>query len=221
MNYIENIYVCLAIPVLVAVFCADRRRRPSLLFLLSGMTACLFSSYISTFLTELLGPGFTDATVSVTPIVEECMKIVPVLFCLLVFESPRHVASNGILMTAVGFATFENVCYLTTNGAENLRNLLIRGASTGAMHITCGFLIGLGLLYFWDRLWIQAAGTVALVCLAIVYHATFNVLVDEGGAFAFIGYLLPMLTLIPAVSISRRLMRRSDREPEPEYDPTQ
>ena len=221
MNYIENIYVCLALPVLVAVFCTDRRRRPSLLFLLSGMTACLFSAYISTFIMELMGTDITVATAEITPIVEECMKIVPVLFSLLIFESPRRVASNGILMTAVGFATFENVCYLTTNGAENLRNLLIRGASTGAMHITNGFLIGVGLLYFWDRLWIKSAGTVGLICLAIIYHAMFNVLVNEGGVFAIAGYLLPMFTLIPAVAVSRQLMKRFDPEqplPPPESD---
>ena len=37
-------------------------------------------------------------------------------------------------MTAAGFATFENVCYLTANGAEHLTRLVIRGFGTGSLH---------------------------------------------------------------------------------------
>ena len=49
MNYIENVYICLIAPLLIAILCFGGRERRNLLFLLGGMTVCLLSSYISTF----------------------------------------------------------------------------------------------------------------------------------------------------------------------------
>ncbi len=46
------------------------------------------------------------------------------------------------LLVAIGFATFENACYLTQNGSANLWLLLIRGFGTGAMHVLCGVITG-------------------------------------------------------------------------------
>ena len=58
MNYIENIYICLAAPLLIVVLCLRGQGKRSILFVLGGMTACLLSSYISTFLAVVHG---TDA----------------------------------------------------------------------------------------------------------------------------------------------------------------
>ena len=66
------------------------------------------------------------------------MKLMPLLFYLLVFEPEGDRIRSAILVTAAGFATFENVCYLLENGAEDLGFLLIRGFGTGAMHVMCG-----------------------------------------------------------------------------------
>ena len=206
MNYIENIYVCLTLPLLLAIVCTDRRRRPSMLFLLGGMTVCLLSSYISSFLAGVHGLDARMAAIETSPAVEECMKLLPALFGLFVFELPGREANNGILMTSVGFATFENACFLSVNGAANLPRLLIRGAATGAMHIVCGYLVGLGLLFLWDRLWLKTAGTIALVCLVIVYHGIYNLLVSQTGWVSIVGYILPLLTLIPAISLTRKLV---------------
>lgn len=213
MNYIENIFLCLTMPVLVAVFCVEQRRRPSLLFLLSGMTMCLISAYISTFFAGVLGADALSATTNITPMVEEIMKLLPVLFDLLVFEPERRDAANGILMTAVGFATFENVCYLTTNGAADFLSLLIRGAGTGAMHIVCGLLMGLGLLAMWDVVWLKMAGTLALMGLVATYHAIYNLLVNQTGAVAVIGFLLPLATIVAVTTLARNALREIIRGP--------
>ena len=133
------------------------------------------------------------------------MKLLPVLFYLLVFEPPREEATHGILMTAVGFATFENVCYLTTNGASNFTWLLIRGAGSGAMHIVCGMLMGLGLLALWNVAWLKSAGTVAMLGFVVIYHAIYNLLVSQEGIAAVVGYLLPLLTVAAVLTFGRRL----------------
>ena len=97
-------------------------------------------------------------------------------------------------MIAVGFATFENVCWLTQNGAENVWFILIRGFGTGAMHIVCGALIATGLLYLWDQVWLRIAGTIGLLAVATTFHGIYNILVSQTGVAAFVGYLIPMLT---------------------------
>lgn len=208
MNYIENIYVCLAAPLLIAVLCMRGRGRRMMLFMVAGMTACLLSSYISTFLAELQGLDLLDASLCVSPMVEEFVKFLPVLFYLLVFEPKKDDIADSVLMTAVGFATFENACYLTSNGATLILHLLIRGFGTGAMHVVCGFLIAVGLLYLWERTWLQATGTIGLLSLSMTYHGIYNILVSQTGIVAVVGYLIPVLTVVLYLVFGRALFQR-------------
>ena len=62
MTYIENVYICLAAPLLVALFVVHRYRRRGILFSLAGMTACLFSAYISTFIARILEAEWGNMT---------------------------------------------------------------------------------------------------------------------------------------------------------------
>ena len=146
-----------------------------------------------------------SASLELTPIVEECMKFLPVLFYLLVFEPDKTETVDSILMTAVGFATFENACYLTSNSADQILHLVIRGFGTGAMHVVCGFLIAIGLLYLWDRAWLRVAGTIGLLAVAMNFHGIYNVLVSQTGPAALIGYLIPLMTLVLSLIFGRDL----------------
>ena len=192
MNYIENIYVCIAAPIIIAVLCTRQHRRMSMAFVLAGMTACLLSSYISTFMASVIGVDLATASITISPVVEEMMKLAPVLFYILVFEPPLGMAAGSTLMIAVGFATFENVCYLTQNGAASITNLIIRGFGTGTMHVLCGVIIAIGLVNLWDKIWLRVAGTIGLLAVAINYHAIFNILVSQEGVVSYIGMLIPI-----------------------------
>ena len=196
MNYIENIYICLAAPLLIAALCMRGRGRRMILFLIAGTTVCLLSSYINTYIAAVIGAGTLTASIEIAPMTEELMKFLPVLFYLLVFEPTKEDIIDSVLMTAVGFATFENACYLTGYGAADIVHLLVRGFGAGAMHVVCGFLVALGILYLWDRVWLQLAGTIGLLSVAITYHGIYNILVSQTGAVAAIGYLIPMLTVV-------------------------
>ena len=196
MNYIENIYVCLAAPLLIAALCVRGNGRKMMLFLLGGMTVCLLASYINTFFAALVGIDAFTASVEIAPMTEEIMKFLPILFYLLVFEPEKRELPSGILMTAVGFATFENACYLTGNGAADVIHLLIRGFGTGSMHVVCGFLVAIGIIYLWDRAWLQLAGTAGLLSVAITFHGIYNILVSQTGTAAMVGYLIPLITII-------------------------
>ena len=196
MSYIENIFVCIAAPLLIAIICISSRGRRPLLFVLGGMTMCLLSSYISTFVAAVQGADLVTASLEITPLVEEIMKLLPFLVYMLVFEPGKHTVLDSLLMTAIGFATFENICYLSQNGAENFFYLLIRGFGTGAMHVICEAFIGLGILYLWDRKLIQVAGTVGLLAIAITFHGIYNILVSQTGIPARIGYIMPLITTL-------------------------
>ena len=203
MNYIENIFICLAAPVLIAILCMHGRGRKRVLFLFGGMAACLVSSYISTYLAAAAGSDLSAASIEIAPLVEEIIKFLPVLFYLLVFEPGRTEIRDGVLMVAVGFATFENTCYMTATGTGELLHLLIRGFGTGAMHVVCGFLVAAGLLFLWDRIWLRVAGTVGLLSVAITYHGIYNLLVSQTGTVAVIGYLIPLLTVVVSLIFRR------------------
>lgn len=208
MTYIENIYACLAAPLLIAIICLKGKPRLSLMFILGGMTACLLSSYISSFLAAMTGADALGASLEISPVIEELMKIAPILFWLMVYEPPKMEVSIEIVITAVGFATFENVCYLTSNGAASLRHTIIRGFGTGAMHIVCGLIIAFGLLYLWDRLYLRVAGTLGLMAAAITYHAVYNILVSQTGAAFVIGCLIPMISVVLMLLLIRTRIER-------------
>ncbi len=197
MSYIENIYACLAAPLMLAVLCLRREGRGSLIFILAGMTACLLSAYVSTYITGVTGVGLEAAAYGISPLVEEIMKALPMAFFLLVFEPEKKKAIAAALMTAVGFATFENVCFLTSYGTDELLRLLIRVFGTGAMHVVCGAVVAVGILFLWEQVWLRVIGAFGLICFVITFHAIFNVFVNQSGAVFWIGSAFP-LTLVLA-----------------------
>lgn len=206
MNYIENIFVCLMAPILLACVCLKGVRHKSyMLFFLLGMTACLLASYINTFLAVAMGMDAAEASVETVPVVEEIMKFMPALFYLLVFDPVKDSARNCIILISSGFATFENVCYLIENGAASVAHLLIRGFGTGIMHIACGMIVAWGIYYLWKSQYLRAAGTIGLIAAAIMYHGIFNVLVSQQGMVAMAGEFIPLLTMGLVFAVSRRI----------------
>lgn len=204
MNYIENTYVCLAAPLLLAILCLRKDARRLLIFLLAGMTACLCSAYVSAYLAGVTGTEVITASYEIVPVVEEVFKFLPLLFYLLVFEPEMKNAISGALLISVGFATFENVCFLTSYGTADLLRLLIRGFGTGAMHVVCGMVVAVGLFFLWERLWLRAVGTFALLCFVITFHAIFNIFVNQSGMVFWIGSAFPLMLMLAYLVLLRR-----------------
>lgn len=205
MNYVENIYICLAAPMIIAAILLSSEKRKLILFLVVGMSTCLLSSYVSTFLALSYGADRLSASLELAPIVEEVMKLCPILFYLLVFDPKKEEAVESALIIAIGFATFENVNYLMMNDASNMLHLLIRGFGTGTMHVITGVVIAIGLNFLWDRPFIKVVGTLVLLCTASVYHALYNILVSQTGTAAVIGYCIPVVTAVVALILKNKL----------------
>ena len=177
MTYIENIFLCLALPLILSLFFMKGRVRRYALFLTVGMAVCLLSAYVNSFFMGQYGVDGTVAAIEITPVCEEVMKLLPLLFFYLIFEpEPKEMPAAAIAI-AVGFATFENVCYLTENGAANFNFLLIRGISAGALHLLCGVLSGFGVSYVFRRRWLAATGAVGILGACIGFHAIYNLLI--------------------------------------------
>ena len=193
MTYIENVFFCLAAPLIIAICCVPRYPRRSLLFILSGMVACLFSSYISSFFARSLGASVLEASLEISPLIEEALKLTPVAFYVMVYEPKRNDAASEALMVAVGFATLENASFLLSSGAANTLRLLIRGFSTGAMHVACGAMVAVVMRGLWNSLVFRIIATLGVLCLAITCHGIYNILVNQNGVPAVIGYLLPLI----------------------------
>ena len=155
MTCIENIFICMASPLLVAALCMGRRRLRFFLFGVAGMGVCLLSAYINTFLAAVYQADALAATVEIAPVVEEVMKLLPLVFYLLVFEPEAERIKPAAITAALSFATFENVCYLIQNGAGRFSFIFFRGFGTGAMHVLCGLIVGGGLTYAWQRTWLK------------------------------------------------------------------
>ena len=109
MTYIENVFICMASPLLIAALCMGRRQAKFFLCCLAGMGACLLSAYINTFFAALYAADTIAATAEIAPVVEEVMKLLPLLFYLLVFEPEPVPIKNAAIIVALSFATFENV----------------------------------------------------------------------------------------------------------------
>ncbi|MFR2214891.1 MAG: PrsW family glutamic-type intramembrane protease [Ruminococcus sp.] len=117
--YIENIFLCLAVPLILSMLFRKGKQRTfyhicdSWNGMLPLISLCeqLFAGYYHA--------GTAAAVMEVTPVCEEVMKFLPLLFYLLVFEPDKQEVISPAIGIAVGFATFENVCYLTENGAAD------------------------------------------------------------------------------------------------------
>ena len=203
MTYIENVFACVAAPLLIAAICLGKRHIKFFLFCFAGMGSCLLAAYINTFFASVCGATAFEATVEIAPVVEEMLKLLPLLFYLLVFAPRPDEIKGAVLTVAAGFATFENICYLIQNGAEELGFLLIRGFGTGAMHIVCGAIIGSGLVYVWQRAWLKAAGICGLLGAAVTFHGVYNLLVAYGGTAEHIAYSMPVLATALGVAAGK------------------
>lgn len=195
MTYIENIFVCLAIPLLLALLFTRSRERSFVFFLLVGMTVCLLAAYVSGFFMRYYDTDEIVAAVEITPVCEEVLKLAALLFYYKVWEPKPEQLPSAAIAIAVGFATFENVCYLTENGAAEVRYVLIRGISAGAVHILCGIAIGFGLSRVFTKKWLALTGCVGILGVSIVLHAIYNLLISASGGWRIAGYVFPAATI--------------------------
>ena len=196
MTYIENIFVCITVPLLVSLFFIKEKQRCYTLFICVGMGICMASAYVNSFVMSLYEADPISTAIQIAPVCEEVMKLLPLLFYILIFEPKPGEIVPAAIAIAAGFATFENVCFLSENGAGNITLLLVRGLSAGALHILCGIAMGYGIAYVFKQRWLAAAGTLGILGANIVFHALYNLMVTAEGMWQSIGYIFPSILIL-------------------------
>ena len=190
----ENILFCIAMPLLLLLLFVRGESFRFALFFLLGMTTCLLAAYISGYLSLLTETSLEETAVYLSPMVEETLKLLPILYYFLIFRPPgRSVVQCAIVMGA-GFATFENCCYILSANIDKVSFVAIRGLSVGIMHIVCMLALAFGLLiarYYGAG---SFASTLGALSLSMIFHAIYNLLVSEPGITTVIGYVLPLVT---------------------------
>ncbi|MBO7340540.1 MAG: PrsW family intramembrane metalloprotease [Lachnospiraceae bacterium] len=210
MVYAENILICIAVPLAIALmFLRGAVRRFDFAFL-SGMVTCLLAAYIGGFFAQVSGMGAENVSIFLSPIIEEIMKLLPVLFYLSLYEPKDAELLQAAVGIGAGFATFENCCYVLTSGAQNLSYVLIRGSAVGVMHLVSMVALAFGLHLLKRYKVFTFSGIMGALSLAVTFHATYNLLVSEPGVSTYIGYALPILFALILYSQTHRYIERGE-----------
>ncbi len=210
MIYAENILLCIAVPLAVTLFFIKGDARRFMAALLIGMVLCLISAYITGFLSTLSELSAEDISIYISPVVEELIKLLPLLFILFVFDPSDDKIFLFAVALGAGFATLENCCYILTSGAGRLSYILIRGLAVGVMHVVSLLELAFGLVLIRRFRIVSFAGILGALSLSMTFHGLYNLLVSKPGAFSYIGYVMPLAVGAVLYFAFRRFMARSD-----------
>lgn len=189
-------FICIVVPMIFMVLILRRRARLIVGFMLIGIFVSLFVSELNTVLLNLFEGDSHYTTTTITPITEEIVKAVPVLFYAIVFSNDRERILQIAFSLGIGFALFENLVVLVQNfETVTIGWAIIRGFSTALMHGVCTAVVGYGISYVRKRRKLFYCGTFALLATTSIYHGIFNMLVLS--EYKYLGFILPSITYIP------------------------
>jgi len=196
LTYIAFIAMTVSLGLMLPLM--EKKVRRLVIFMIVGMFSCLFVSELNHILLEAYNNDMFYVTTTITPVTEEIVKALPILYFAIVITDDRRVLIPNAFAVGVGFALLENVVILTQN-VENVTILwaFVRGFGSGLVHGICTVMVGWGISYIKKRRKFFYCGTFALLSAAIIYHATYNLLVQS--AYQYVGILLPLLTYIPII----------------------
>ena len=200
----ENInlmlFICLVAPLCMMLFVFKGHSRDILVFLLTGIFMCLFAGEINGLLLSSTGLSMRFLTVNITPIVEELLKALPIVFVAFRIKPKCQFLLECSIAVGVGFATLENMCLLFSSAASlSVGLVLARGFGAGLMHGVSTFAVGYALSTMHTDRKLTYTGTIAALSAAIIYHSIYNIMVQS--QYPMLGVLLPISTYIPLLIV--------------------
>ena len=195
------LFICTAIPMALMLFLLDKKPRTTVIYMLIGQVMCLLAAQLNYIIRD--GIYSTDynvfvVTVTVTPIVEEILKAIPVIYFGFVISNKKENLLNVAMALGIGFAILENLSILVAD-AESVSSAwaLVRGFSSALLHGICTSLVGFGVSYVKTRKKLFYTGTFALLTMAIIIHGLFNAFIQSN--YAYVGIAMPILIYAPFV----------------------
>lgn len=194
------LFICLAAPLSMMLFVFKGRSREILGFLLAGIFMCLFAGEINGLILSKTELSLRFLTVNITPIVEEILKAIPVVFIAFLLKPDRQFLLECAIAVGVGFATLENTCLLFDSAASLSAGMIVsRGFGAGMMHGVSTLAVGYSMTIASSERKLSYTGTVAALSAAIIYHSIYNIIVQS--PHPMLGVLLPIVTYIPLLIV--------------------
>lgn len=198
----ENVLICIAVPFAISFLFTKGSARRLISAFLAGMVVCILSAYMAGFIQMTSGFSSEDTSIFLSPVIEECMKLLSILFCIYVFEPSDERIDLLAVGIGAGFATFENCCILLSSGANQMAYMLVRGSAVGVMHIVTLVALARGIQLLKKYKAYSFAGIAGILSFAVTVHGLYNLLVSKPGVSSYIGYAMPMVCAIILYRIS-------------------
>ena len=194
-NMIYMLFISISIPLLLMALLMEKKARLPISFMIIGIFVSVFSSEVNGLLSKLLFMDMYSNTVIVTPVTEELLKALPILYYAAVISDKRERLFTASMALGIGFALLENAYFLLKSDDFTIIIAIIRAFGAGLMHGMCTLLVGVGISFVKKKRKLFAVGTFGLLSTAIVYHGIYNILIQS--EFSIAGALLPIVTYIP------------------------
>lgn len=211
-NIIYMLFVSISIPMLLMALLVEKKARLPVVFMLIGIVVSVFAAEVNAVISKVLSMDLYSITVIVTPVSEELLKALPVLYYALVISDKRERLFTASMSIGIGFAVLENAYYLVNYADFNMLGAVIRASGVGLMHGMCTLLVGVGISFVKKKRKLFAVGTFGLLSTAIVYHGVYNILIQS--QYSIVGALLPIATYIPFFVWRLRVKHRTTRTSE-------
>ena len=200
-NMIYILFVSIFVPILLMTVVVEKKARLPIIFMLFGIFISVLAAEVNGLLSQLLDMDRYSVTVIVTPMTEECIKALPVLYYAVIISDKRENLFTASMATGIGFAVLENAYYLLNYSNFEMLSAIVRAFGAGLMHGMCTLLVGVGISFVKKKSKLFAVGTFGLLSTAIVYHGIYNILIQSDilvqSEFSMLGAFLPIATYIP------------------------
>ena len=196
-NIIYVLFVSISVPMLLMALLVEKKARLPVVFMLIGIVVSVFAGEVNGVLSKVLSMDLYSIIVIVTPVSEELLKALPLLYYALVISDKRERLFTASMAIGIGFAVLENAYYFVNYVDFSMIKAVIRAFGAGLMHGMCTLLVGVGISFVKKKRKLFAVGTFGLLSTAIVYHGVYNILIQS--KFSIAGALLPIATYIPFV----------------------
>ncbi len=188
------IFASVALPLVLLLIMAKGKQRNMIGFIVIGIICAILSFEINSLTKYIYNVNEFDFRVFVSPITEEVIKFIPILFFAILVSRRRDIIMQFSMALGIGFAILENIYLLVVNAEfVNIFWALMRGLSTGLMHGMTTVAVSYGISFIKKKK-LFYTGILGLLCLAFTYHGIYNLLVESG--YGYIGFMLPIFTYI-------------------------
>lgn len=201
------LFISFALPLIVSFFVCKGRVRAANVFLFIGMCVCLFCGELSAIVIRILPYEQRFFVSNIGPFFEEVLKAFPILVYVFLCKPKRRKLYECAVMVGIGFAILENAFILgSLSSSVSVIDALMRGFGAGIMHSLCTLAVGYGMSFVHTRRKLFYTGTIAMLAVATIYHATYNTIVQS--THLWMGVFLPVITLVPVLILLNKAEKR-------------